>query len=180
MRRLIKIVLVLTLLACAAAGVRHALAQRGNDSDMQRSAFASAVSRPHAEIRVDVGEGSFVLKNLTLARVNGSTVLKGSVVNKTKHTREQVSFEVRAYDRDGRVLKGLESKTVFAAHKLKANSSAPINHGYGVWLQGVSLEDVARIEVSETGERADVPIMARLIPLAGHALDVKRYAEIDE
>jgi hypothetical protein len=174
-------VLVLALLGCAAVGLlRHALAQRGGEADMRRSAFASAGSRPHAEIRVDVGEGSFVLKNLTLGRMNGSTVIKGSVVNKTKSKREQVSFEVRAYDRDGRILKGLESKTVFAVHELKANSSAPINHGYGVWLQGVSLEDVARIEVSEIGEWADVPIMARLIPLAGHALDVKRYSEIDE
>jgi hypothetical protein len=181
MRRLTKIVLVLTLLACGAMGVRHALAQRGGEATVARSAFAPASNnRPHAEIRVNADEGSFVLKNLTLARVNGSTVLKGNVVNKTKHKREQVSFEIRAYDSNGRVLKGLESKTVFAAHELKANSQTPINHGYGVWLQGVSLDDVARIEVSEIGEQADIPIMARIVPLASHALDVKRYAETEE
>jgi len=181
MRRLTKIVLVIALLACGAAAVRHALAQHGGEATVARSAFAPASdNRPHAEIRITAGEGSFVLKNLTLARVNGSTVLKGNVVNKTKHKREQVSFEVRAYDSNGRILKGLESKTVFAAHELKANAQAPINHGYGVWLQGVSLDEVARIEVSEINEQADIPIMARIIPLAGHALDTMRYSEIEE
>jgi hypothetical protein len=183
MRKLIKIVFIFALLSWAAVGFRHAQGQRGgggNQSMPRSRAVASLNSQPYKELIVETGDGSFVLKNLTLLRMTGSTVLKGNVVNKSNRRREQISFEVRAYDRDGQVLTGLESQTIFTTHELKANASAPINQGYGVWLQGISLEDIARIEISEIIQEHDVPIMARMIPLAAHALDLKRYAEIEE
>lgn len=180
-RKLIKIVLILALLSWGAAGLRHAAqGQRDGGGTVPRNAFAAASSRTHATLTVNSSDGSFVLKNLTLTKMAGSTILKGNILNKTKHKREQVSFVVLAYNREGRVLKGLESKTIFTAQRLKANASVPINHGYGVWLQGVSLDDIARIEISEMGQEHDIPIIARMIPLASHALDVERYSEIDE
>ena len=181
MRKLVKIVLILALLSWAAVGFRHARGQRGGNQSLPRSrAVASLGSQPHKELTVATNDGFFVLKNLTLVRMTDSTLLKGSVVNKSNRRHEQISFEVRAYDRDGRVLKGLESKTIFEAHELKPNASASINHGYGVWLQGISLDDIARIEISEIGQEHHVPIVARIVPLAAHALDWQRYSEIEE
>ena len=180
MRKLLKIVIVLTLLSWAAIGLRHAAQGQRDGESLPRNAFAAASSRTHAEIKVDSSDGSFVLKNLTLTRMTGSTVLKGNVVNKTKRKREEVFFAVKAYNRNGQLLKGLESETIFTARGLKANVSAPINHGYGVWLQGVSLDDIARIEISELSKESGASIMARMIPLASHALDLKRYSEVEE
>ncbi|MDT4895720.1 MAG: hypothetical protein QOH25_797 [Acidobacteriota bacterium] len=181
MRKLVKIIFILALLSWAAVGFRYAQGQRSGNQSMSRSrAVASLNSQPHEELTVATSGGAFVLKNLTLLRMTGSTVLKGSVVNKSNHRREQISFEVRAYDRGGRVLKGLESQTIFGAHELKANASTPINQGYGVWLQGISLDDIARIEISEIVQEHDIPIMARMIPLAAHALAWQRYSEIEE
>jgi hypothetical protein len=181
MHRLIKIVLILALLSGAAVGFRHAQGQRGGNQSMPRSrAVASLNSQPYKELIVETGDGLFVLKNLTLLRMTGSTVLKGSVVNKSNRRREQISFEVRAYDRDGRLLEGLESKTIFTAHELKAKASAPINQGYGVWLQGIPLEDIARIEIVEIVQEHYIPIVARMLPLAAHALDWQRYSAIEE
>jgi predicted thioesterase len=179
MRKLIKIVLIFALLAWAAVGLRHAQGQREGAS-VSRSTVVSASNRPQEKITINTGDGSFVLKNPTLTRRTGSTVLKGNVVNKTKRNREQVSFEIRVYDRDGQILKGLESKIIFTAQELKANASTPINHGYGVWLQGIAIDDIARIEISEIGQGQDIPIVARMIPLASHALDLKRYSEIEK
>jgi hypothetical protein len=181
MRKLIQIALILALLSWAAVGLRYAQGQRtGNQSVSRSRAVASLGSQPHKELTIETGGGSFVLKNLTLLRMTGSTVLKGNIVNKTNRRREQVSFEVRAYDRDGRVLTGLESQTIFAGHELKANASTPINQGYGVWLQGIALEDIARIEISEIGQEHYIPIVARMLPLAAHALAWKRDAEMEE
>jgi hypothetical protein len=180
MRRLVKFVVILALLSWAAVGLRPARGQRGEQLMTRSTVVVSTGSQPHEKLTVDTGDGSFVLKNLTLVRMTGSTILKGKVVNKTNRRRGQISFEVRAYDRDGRVLKGLESKTIFAAHELKPHASAPINRGYGVWLQGISLDDIARIEVSEISLEHYVPIVARMIPLAAHAFAWQRYSEIEE
>jgi hypothetical protein len=179
MRKLFKVVFILALLSWAAIGLRYAQGQRDGDF-LPRNSFAAASARTHAQITIDSSDGSFVLKNLTLLRMAGSTILKGNVVNKTKRKREQVSFTIEAYDREGRVLKGLESKTIFTVQGLKAKSSAPINQGYGVWLQGVSLDDIARIEVSEADKDPGTSTLARMIPLASHALLIKRYSEIEE
>ena len=179
MRKLVKIVVIFALLSWAAAGLRQAQGQRDGES-MTRRAVATVSDRQHMEMTLDAGDGSFVLKNLTLVKMAGSTVLKGNVVNKTKHKREQVSFVVKAYDRDGQVLKGLESETVFTAQGLKTNASVSINHGYGVWLQGILADDIARIEIAEISQTYDIPIVARMIPFPAHALDLKRYAEIEE
>jgi pSer/pThr/pTyr-binding forkhead associated (FHA) protein len=185
MNRTVKALIVITaLLACGAAagGLRRTLAQRGDDNTPARNSFApAAASRAHAEVRVDSGDGPFVLKNLTLARVSGSTLIKGKLVNKTKRKRERVSFEVRAYDADGRIVRGLENITIFEARGLKADAAVPLNHGYGIWLQGVPFERVARIEISEMGEEAgSLSALSRLMPLASHALRWERDSEMEE
>jgi hypothetical protein len=180
MQRIVKIVLILALLSWAAIGLRHARGQRSNESIPANAFVATSSSRTHEDIAVYADDRSFVLKNLTLARMTGSTVLKGEIVNNESRDREQVSFEVRAYNRGGQLLTGPERETIFTAGRLKANTSAPINHDYGVWLQGVHLDDIARIEVSETGAEPRTSTLARMIPLASHALTWKRYSEIEE
>lgn len=179
MRRPVKIILIIALLSCAALGLRHVRGQNGHLSK-QGNASAATTSRPLKDSTVQVNSGSFVLKNLTLTKLSGSTILNGNIVNKTKYRRERVSFEVRAYDSDGQILKGLESKTIFASQELKAGASIPINYGHGVWLQGVSSEKIARIEISENGKEIGSSTLSRMIPLASHALDWKRYSDIEE
>ena len=179
MRKLFKIVVIVALLFWAAAGLRHVQGQRDGES-MTRRASATVSNRPQVETRNYPGDGSFVLKNPALEKMAGSTVLKGNIVNMTNHKREQVSFLVRAYGRDGQILKGLENETVFTAQGLKARASQPINHGYGVWLQGILTENVARIEISEISQAQDIPIMARMIPFPAHALDWRRYSDVEE
>ncbi|HEX8922321.1 MAG TPA: hypothetical protein VF766_12675 [Pyrinomonadaceae bacterium] len=181
MRKLLKILFILALLSWGALGLRHAQGQRDKASLTRGAVVAPMASdRRQVQITINAGDGSFVMQNLTLTKMAGSTVLRGNVLNKSKHKREQVSFLVRAYGRDGLVLKGLESETVFTAQELKANSSVPINHGYGVWLQGILTEDIARIEISEIGQAHDIPIMAWIKPLEKESLDLASYAEIEE
>ena len=179
MRKLFKIVVIVALLFWAAAGLRHAQGQRDSES-MTRNAVATVSNRPQVGIRIYATDGSFALKNLALEKMTGSTILKGNIVNLTKRKREQVSFVVKAYGSDGQVLRGLESETVFTTQELRANASVPINHGYGVWLQGILAENIARIEISEISQAQDIPIMARLIPFPAHALDLKRYSDVEE
>lgn len=178
-QKLFKIVIISALLFWAAAGLRHVQGQRDSES-MTRSAVAIVSNRPQVEMRIYAGDNSLVLKNPALEKMAGSTILKGDIVNLTKRKREQVSFVVRAYGRDGQVLKGLESETIFTAQGLKARASVPINHGYGVWLQGILADDIVRIEISEISQAQDIPIMARMIPFPAHALDLKRYSDVEE
>jgi hypothetical protein len=181
MRSPIKIILVVALLSCAAAiGLLRVQGQGSYNSGRGGASAAALRLRPSEGSAVQITDGSFALKNPLLTKMTDSTLLNGKVVNKTKRTRGQVTFEVRAYGSDGRILKGLESKTIFALRELKAGASVPINYGYGVWLQGIPAEKIARIEISETGTEAGSTTLARRIPLAGHALDLKRYAEIEE
>ena len=182
MRSPVKIILIVAALSCTALGFRHVQGQSEQELTQGRlvATANTSGSRPLEDAVVRAHGGSFALKNLTLTRVSGSTVLKGKIRNKTGRRYEQVSFEVRAYGRDGQLLRGLESKIIFAAHELKANASAPINYGHGVWLQGVPAEKIARIEISETGQGIGASRLARRIPLYSHAQDWKRYVEIEE
>jgi hypothetical protein len=178
MRKLFKIVLILALLSCAVVGLRQAQGQR-DDKSISGRAKIVAGSRAHKNITVRVNDGSFVLKNLKLTKVSGSAILKGDVVNKTSHKQEQVSFEVRAYDGDGQTLKGLERENIFAVRELEANTSAPINQGYGVWLQGIPLEAIAGIEILETNEEtASLPSWTNWF--ASHSISWGKDFEIEE
>jgi hypothetical protein len=179
MRSPIKITLVVALFACAAIGLRHVQGQSDHTSNQGRTSVA-ATNRLPEDSTIRTNDGSFVLKNLTLVKMSGSTILNGKLVNKSNHKSEQVSFEVRVYGQDGQILKGLESRTIFVSQEIKAGASVPINHGYGVWLQGIPVEKIARIEISENGTAPGTSTLSRMIPLASHALDVKRYAEIEE
>jgi hypothetical protein len=181
MRSPVKIIIVVALTFCAAIGLRHAQGQNGFKSNPGRVSVVAAVrNRPLEDSAVRVRDGSFILKNLTLTKMSGSTLLRGDLVNKTKQKQDSVFFEVRAYDPEGRLLKGLESRTIFAAQKLKAGRAVPINHGYGVWLQGIALEKIARVEIVEASTESGRSALSRTIPLASHALSLKRDVEIEE
>lgn len=92
-------------------------------------------------------QGSFVLRNLRLVRASGSAKLSGELVNQTNRSWKTLMFALKAYDRFGRLLEGSESETIFAFHRVGKNASAPINSGYGVWLQGINFDAVASLEV---------------------------------
>lgn len=180
MRRQFKIVpLLVMLVACAIVGLWQTQARRAASSEQSFSLSAPA-SRPHADVTIRTADGSFVMKDLTLKRMGSSTILKGEVFNKQAHRANQATFEVRAYDRTGTLLCGVEEKNMFTVHQLKAHASAPLNSGYGVWLQGIPLDHIARLEVIEAGGETARSSLARFVPFASHALDWKRYSEIEE
>jgi hypothetical protein len=178
--RLVKILLLpALLLVCASAGLLHVQGQRETKSNQSVEASHQSVSH-FGDVTVYIREDSFALKNLMLTKMTGSVILKGNLVNKTNHYLDEATFEIKAYDRDGRLLKGVEEKTIFAVRQLKANASMPVNSGYGVWLQGIPLDTIARIEISETGDEAARSSLMRMIPFASRAAFWKDYSGIEE
>jgi hypothetical protein len=107
--------------------------------------FADSRSQP--SLTVPLGEGSFVLTDLRLKSVGGSTRLTGKLVNRTQKAWEQLVFTLRAYDLSGQPLKGVERETIFGVNQLGKGKSASLNSGYGVWLEGIPLNAIARVEV---------------------------------
>ena len=181
MQRFVKIFLLSTIiLACASVGFWNVRGQReGTKSGRSIEAAPQAASR-FGDVTVYMKADSLALKNLRLTGMMKSVILKGNLVNRTGHSLEQATFEVKAYDRDGRPLKGAEEKTIFVVDQLKAHASTPVNSGYGVWLQGIPLDSIASIEISETGDEAARLSLLRMIPLADHAAFWKEYSEIEE
>jgi hypothetical protein len=150
MRRRFKIAPLLSmLLVCAIVGLWQAEGRRAAPSQQSFASPAGAASRPHANMTVRAANGSFIIRDLKLNRAGTSTILKGEVLNKQARRVNQAAFEVRAYDREGTLLRGVEEQTIFTVHRLKANASAPLNSGYGVWLQGIPLDSIARLEIVE-------------------------------
>ena len=181
MRRFVKILLLCALLlSCASLGLWRAQGQHEARSQRSIEAAPQSVSR-FGDVTIYVREGSFALKNLVLTGMTGSVILKGNLVNRTNHYLDQATFEVKAYDRNGRLLKGVEEKTIFTVNQFKANASMPVNSGYGVWLQGIALDNISRIEISETGDDdAARSSLIRVIPFASHAVFGKDYSGIEE
>lgn len=108
---------------------------------------SAADSRPHRALSIPFDDGAFLAKDLRLVPIGGSTMLHGQLVNQTKRRQEKFVFAVRAYDRTGKQLKGVEEETIFGFHKLGRDKSVPLNSGYGVWLEGIPFNAVARLEI---------------------------------
>ncbi|MBD0325977.1 MAG: hypothetical protein ICV68_06085 [Pyrinomonadaceae bacterium] len=104
-------------------------------------------TKSHPALIVPFDEGRFRLTDLRLVRAGGSTKLNGKLVNQTKRAWPSVVFAIRAYDSNGRQLRGVERQTIFGFNQLAKDKSAPINSGYGVWLEGIPLSAIARLEV---------------------------------
>lgn len=180
MRRLVKILLLpALLLVCGSVGLLHVRGQREAKANQSNEVARQSVSR-FGDVTVYVREDSFALKNFVLTKMTGSVILKGNLVNKTNHYLDEATFEIKAYGRDGRLLRGVEAKTVFAVRQFKANASASLNSGYGVWLQGIPLDAIARIEISETDDDAARSSLVRMIPFASHTAFWKDYSGIEE
>ncbi|HEX8000640.1 MAG TPA: hypothetical protein VF528_19830 [Pyrinomonadaceae bacterium] len=112
------------------------------------NAASSVVNiKSHPSLTVPFDEGRFRLTDLRLVRVGGSTRLNGKLVNQTKQSWPAVVFAVRAYDSNGRQLRGVERETIFGFNQLAKDKSVSINSGYGVWLEGIPLSAIARLEV---------------------------------
>ncbi len=103
--------------------------------------------KSHSSLTIPFDEGRFRLTDLRLVRVGASTKLSGKLVNQTKQSWPTVVFAIRAYDSNGQQLRGIERETIFGFNQLAKDKSAPINSGYGVWLQGIPLSAIARLEV---------------------------------
>jgi hypothetical protein len=129
-----------------------------------------SVSRPHQDLTVALDEGAFVLKNLQLIRIGGSTRLEGKLINQTKQRWNEAIFAVRAYDKTGRQLRGVEEETVFSVNQLGKGKSVLINSGYGVWLEGVSYNNIARVEV----------VLLEEEPRAAHLNAREKSADVEE
>lgn len=181
MQRLIKIFLLPALvLACASAGFWSVRGQREvAKSDRNLDAGNTSITR-FKDVMVYVREDSLRLKNLMLTGMMNSVILKGNLINKTNRYLDQATFEIKAYDRNGKLLKGVEGKTIFVVNQLRAHASVPVNSGYGVWLQGIPLDTIARIEISETGDENARASLMRMIPFAEHAAFWKDYSEVEE
>jgi hypothetical protein len=111
------------------------------------AARSTADNRAYPALTVQLDEGQFKLTDLRLASVGGSTRLNGKLVNQTKRLWPSAVFAVKAYDTNGRQLRGVEKETIFGFHQLGKGKSISINSGYGVWLEGISLSAISRLEV---------------------------------
>jgi len=118
--------------------------RQATDTTAARSAVDS---KTYPTLTVPLDEGSFKLADLRLMRIGGSTKLNGKLINQTKQMRPTVVFALKAFDSNGRQLKGVEKETIFGCNQLGKGKSAPINSGYGVWLEGIPLSAIARLEV---------------------------------
>ena len=171
--------LLMVLLTCAIVGLWQAEGRRAAFSQ-QSFAPPAPASKPHANMIVRVGNSSFVLKDLKMKRAGSSTILKGKLSSTQSQLVNQATFEIRAYDYTGALLRGVEEKTIFTVRRLKARASLPLNSGHGVWLQGIPLDRIARLEVIESNEKLGQSDLERFFPFASHAVDGKRYSEIEE
>lgn len=152
MPRLVKMLLLAALLVvCAPIGPRRA--QGGVDHELNDKPESAETTFSRARgVAVQINGGLFELRDLSLAEAASSTILKGDLVNRTNRHLDQITFEVKAYDREGNLLRGVEEKTIFTAHQLEPGMGASINSGYGTWLQGIPLRAIARVEISETND----------------------------
>ena len=181
MRRRFKIApLMMMLVACGIVGLWQAEGRRAAFSQQSFAPASPTSKKPHANMIIRVASGSFVMKDLRLQRAGSSTILKGKVLNNQSHRVNEATFEIRAYDRTGALLRGVEEKTIFTVHRLKARASLPLNSGYGVWLQGIPLDQIARLEVIESAAETGQSSLHHLLPFASHAVDWKRYSETEE
>ena len=172
--------LIALVLVCAFVGLWHAQEGSGVGRSNYAAGAGSARDARYGGVTVHLADDSLALKNMRLARIGGSTVVKGDVVNRSNRSLDEATFEVRAYDRDGELLRGAERKTIFAVNQLKARASAQINSGYGVWLQGIPLDRIARVEISETSNEIGRSSALNVIPLASHVLSWREYSKIEE
>lgn len=148
MKRFVNLMLPFCLVLAGAMFTLRQARERDSSAVRQSNKIAAADrSIPYKDIAVPVEGGEFVLKNLSLVRMAGSTKLTGVLLNNTGQRWNKAAFEVRAYDRDGKQLKGVEDLTVFEFNDLERDASAALDSGYGVWLEGVTIDAIARLEV---------------------------------
>ena len=150
MQRLVKKLLLAALLILSAPlGFHHAQGERDR-TPSDRTEITDTSMRHVGDVVVQINVCSYALTDVSLTETTNSTILKGDLVNRTNAHLDRVTLEVRAYDHAGNLLRGFEEKTIFTARQLDRDAYAPINSGYGVWLQGVPLAAVARVEINET------------------------------
>lgn len=125
--------------------------------------------RIYPALTIPLAGGNFKLKDLQLSSVGRSTKLSGRLVNETQQQWDIIVFAVKAYDRSGRQLRGVERETVFGFNQLGKGKSAAINSGYGVWLEGIPFKAIARVEV--------VLLDA---PRAAHSKTMEKLSRIEE
>ena len=106
-----------------------------------------APERSAPDLTVRAGRGSFQLSNLRLVRESGSTKLRGRILNRTGRKWGRAVFELRAFNARGERLKGAEGRTTFQVNDLDEDGAAPLDYGYGIWLEAIPIESVSTLEV---------------------------------
>lgn len=152
-----KLLLTALLILCAPLGFHRTQGGRnGRPNVMAESAGASDGRARGVPVRMN--RDLFVLKDFSLTTTTASTILKGEVVNAASGRLGRATFAVRAYNSEGELLHGFEEVNIFTAPELEPGAGASINSGYGVWLQGIPLSAISRIEIDETGESTLEPL----------------------
>lgn len=98
------------------------------------------------DLKIPVEGGAFNLRSLRLVKVSGSTKLKGEISNDTGQSWHSALFELKAYDNKGNQLKGAEQMTIFQISDLETSESTPLDDGYGVWLEGIPYDSIAKVK----------------------------------
>lgn len=178
MQQLFKTLLLTVLLLCDASAISWDAPGDSRARD-QVKAIASG-TKSIANVTIRGHDRSFVLVDLTLSRMMNSSILKGNLVNRTNKSLDEATFEVKAYDREGNLLRGVEEKTIFTASQLEAGGSYPLNSGYGLWLQGIPPDAISRLEVSETNDETDDTLLLQSIPLVSYVVYSEEYSGIEE
>lgn len=141
------ILLVALVLALVAAGLARVQSRAGLPFNSEEAKESDEESRKNIpDLKIPVEGGAFRLSNLHLVKESGSTKLKGEISNETGQRWHQATFELKAFDSQGNQLKGAEALTIFQVEGLEANASMPLDNGYGVWLEGISFDSVAKVE----------------------------------
>lgn len=112
-------------------------------------------SNAQQDITITVEEGSFILKNLSIASEKYlGPKLKGDVLNNTSKDWNQVTFEVDLYDSAGNKLKGyIGDSFSFTLYGLKRGETKSIGSGYGESFLGIRDAVISRYEIRfKTGE----------------------------
>ena len=111
--------------------------------------FVSLKSWAGKDITINVEEGSFTFKNLTLTQEKYiGPKLKGEIVNNTGKDWLNLEFEVDLYDTAGNKLKDFMGKSFsLPIFVLKSGATQALGSGYGHSFMGVRDATVSRYEI---------------------------------
>ena len=107
--------------------------------------YRASVAQPNIPVNASVND--FGVTNVMFKKKASNTVLYGALNNQSDRDWNKLIFEVQAFDKDHNMLLGVEDRVIFSVTQLKRGQSVSINDGYGVWLFGIPIENISRINL---------------------------------